>query len=223
MVDQSSVDDELALVASSSLWIGPQDVTKCDVNSSTGVCVQLPPKTHPGLYDGMSENAIHLMTTIKTSPVSAASKGMKHPNHVSKDDDPMIDTGYQMRDDATMVCSNGDGVPGFPEFPAFWTGEEGGKRLRNKLKCQIKLAKKAKAKTKPKQRCSNNNHVNNKKQKRLKRSSVNIFIHQRQQKQLRRDYKRQKRIQIRQKMEQKRQRKKDMADINRKLSTITFS
>mmetsp|Transcript_20141 Transcript_20141/g.28532 ORF Transcript_20141/g.28532 Transcript_20141/m.28532 type:complete len:129 (+) Transcript_20141:1-387(+) len=115
----------------------------------------------------------------------------------------------------TKAGSGAGGVPGFPDFPAFWTGEEGGKRLRKKLKSQIRVATQAKSKQK---------WSSNKKRPSIKRSSVNVFLHRsRQQKQIRKEQKHQKRIKTLKRIEQKKQRKQDMAELNRKLSTFKFS
>lgn len=157
----SQVDEELAKVASSSLWIGTKDVTKCDA-----------------------------------SAYSLTSYDTRHQGFYS----------YSLRDMMVPVKQVDKGVPGFPDFPAFWTGEEGGARTNKKLR--------------------KSNKARERKVRRMLRREVNSIPHKgnvsckfdslaakREQKRARRE-KRMQRIEL------KRKRRKDMADISHGIASL---
>jgi hypothetical protein len=153
--------------------------------------------------------------------VATASFWIGSKDVISYDETASTIPPFKTRHQGLYSCSSGDcaivvsekekeiGVPGFPDFPAFWIGEEGGAHTRQKLTKAI-----TKGRTKRAER----------KNRRMIRKAVNITPHKGNSTfnfiVAKREQRMERRREMMKRIETKRKRQKNMADISRGLASL---
>merc|ERR1712238_150141 len=189
---ESSIDKELAKATSSSLSIGPANVYSCHESSFT-----LPKRLHDGFY-------------YSSSPSPSQSPSPPPPLLPFS---PIISS----RDSNVLPPPALVGVPGFPEFPMFWIGEEGGRHLSPINRKQTSISKKI---------CINKPTARRKhKFRKIQRKAVNVpygskgRLGQDMKRKLK-EQRQERRKKLAEKIQLKRRRKKDMASICRRVAIL---